>query len=635
MVVLHGSATGMVPDQNVLGIRHVDVDLHHIESYYYCSTTVPQTFSSRTMDFLKNTWYILPFLVVRLTATFFSQIPDCDEVFNYWEPLHYLLYGSGLQTWEYSPSFALRTYAYPLLHALPAVLAESVLGLTSRISIFYAVRTVLALLCCSAEIFFVRAVQRKYGTRVATFTTIFLLFSPGMFLSSPTFLPSTFVMLALTISMAAWFDHSYGLALAAATIGTFLSCWPYVAVSFVPLGLDALARRNAFAVIGWCLVLLIIIILPMLAIDAHYYGYMSFTPWNIILYNVVENKAELYGVESWTYYPFNLILNFSVAFPLSLFSFFVPMYRAAGSWWYGDGRRRCRGGGGGGGGGGSYGDSIMHRSVELAVHLAPLYVWALVMQTRPHKEERFLYFVYTLICFSAAVTLDFAADLVAQCLCGGGSSSGNSSGSSGSGSADISVNAGESKEGKDKKNAEGSSTCYWLLSSLALLPFLLLSTSRIINVVKNYRGPMEIYSHLYTTELPKTHGALSRFHLYKDPNAHDERHHDMPKLRYTEDYYNEDVDKGDHVAVCVGKEWYRYPSSFFLRPWSRVYFLRSGFTGQLPRAYEEHEHGTRVQVDTFNDNNLEETDRYVDLNFCHYVVDVDFGPGTESDRDPR
>ena len=31
----------------------------------------------------------------------FNIIHDCDEVYNYWEPLHYLLYGYGKQTWEY------------------------------------------------------------------------------------------------------------------------------------------------------------------------------------------------------------------------------------------------------------------------------------------------------------------------------------------------------------------------------------------------------------------------------------------------------------------------------------------------------------------------------------------------------
>lgn len=31
----------------------------------------------------------------------FSFITDVDEVMNYWEPTHFLVYGNGFQTWEY------------------------------------------------------------------------------------------------------------------------------------------------------------------------------------------------------------------------------------------------------------------------------------------------------------------------------------------------------------------------------------------------------------------------------------------------------------------------------------------------------------------------------------------------------
>lgn len=44
-------------------------------------------------------------LSARFCAAIWSHIADCDETFNYWEPLHYLVYGHGLQTWEYSPEF--------------------------------------------------------------------------------------------------------------------------------------------------------------------------------------------------------------------------------------------------------------------------------------------------------------------------------------------------------------------------------------------------------------------------------------------------------------------------------------------------------------------------------------------------
>ena len=115
-------------------------------------------------------WYLFPFLFIRLLATFFSQIPDCDEVFNYWEPLHYLLYGFGLQTWEYSPLFALRSYSFPLIHSIPIHFSEYFLGFTSKIALFYSVRTTLAVVCCGTEIYFVSAVVRKYGNKIGYMT---------------------------------------------------------------------------------------------------------------------------------------------------------------------------------------------------------------------------------------------------------------------------------------------------------------------------------------------------------------------------------------------------------------------------------------------------------------------------------
>lgn len=33
--------------------------------------------------------------------------------------MHYLMFGKGFQTWEYSPTYAIRSYAYLWIHALP------------------------------------------------------------------------------------------------------------------------------------------------------------------------------------------------------------------------------------------------------------------------------------------------------------------------------------------------------------------------------------------------------------------------------------------------------------------------------------------------------------------------------------
>ena len=38
---------------------------------------------------------------IRCVGAVVNIIDDCDETYNYWEPSHYLLYGRGMQTWEY------------------------------------------------------------------------------------------------------------------------------------------------------------------------------------------------------------------------------------------------------------------------------------------------------------------------------------------------------------------------------------------------------------------------------------------------------------------------------------------------------------------------------------------------------
>jgi hypothetical protein len=46
------------------------------------------------------------------------------------------------------------------------------------------------------------------------------------------------------------------------------------------------------------------------------------------------------------------------------------------------------------------------------------------------------------------------------------------------------------------------------------------------------------------------------------------------------------VEHKEELLVCVGDEWHRYPSSFFLpSPSYRLAFIKSGFGGLLPRPF--------------------------------------------------
>lgn len=85
----------------------------------------------------------------------------------------------------------------------------------------------------------------------------------------------------------------------------------------------------------------------------------------------------------------------------------------------------------------------------------------------------------------------------------------------------------------------------------------------------------------------------------------------------------------DHpINVCVGKEWYRFPNSFFLPDSSQwiLNFIESEFRGQLPKHYEDGPHATRIIPTHMNDLNLEEPSRYVPVSSCHYLVDTAVDP---------
>ena len=58
-------------------------------------------------------------IVISLFTTFLINNPPPPSL-----QLHYLLYGSGFQTWEYSPAYALRSYGYITLHQLPMLLSR-------------------------------------------------------------------------------------------------------------------------------------------------------------------------------------------------------------------------------------------------------------------------------------------------------------------------------------------------------------------------------------------------------------------------------------------------------------------------------------------------------------------------------
>lgn len=485
-------------------------------------------------------------------------IMDCDEIYNYWEPLHFLQYKSGFQTWEYAPSFALRTYAYLLpLHwlqqALPEIMSISLSNLlvdhtitTTKLASFVGMRSFLAGMMGLAELVFLSALsyERPFADSLiaggqvlspisSMVVGILLLFSTGMAHASAALLPSSSIMLwwlwAASAYLYGWIRMFCGLAV----VATLTLGWPFGVVVFLPMGVDILWRHCGPTLKSRCWLLFQVSLWTILVqgivmyIDHNQYGIWTSPTLNIFQYNAQAGGDELYGTEPFSYYVKNLLLNFNYVAIIGIIGFWpLSLYRR-------------------------YTERPF--SVKLVVLIASLYLWLTIVGKRPHKEERFLFPIYPTLCLAAVVVMEQMWRMLWS-----------------------KADEKEAKEKDTKKNAWYFLRCHgWIL---LLLPSCIISCSRTYALHLYYTAPTRIYAEL-------------------NPFS-----------------------SNQEMTVCTCGEWYRFPSSYYLPSNFQLKFLKSSFTGQLPKAFtrEGSKGGTN-----FNGKNQWEPDRILtSVDECDFVVDL-------------
>ncbi|CAG2180357.1 unnamed protein product, partial [Oppiella nova] len=314
---------------------------------------------------------------------------DCDETFNYWEPTHYLIHGTGFQTWEYSPLYAIRSYAFLWIYALPAFLYSSLIQ-TNQLLVFYYTRCIAAFCCALAETYLYRGISHQFGPSIARLFLFFMVLSNGMFISSTAFLPSSFSMYMTALTFGAWLRQNHKIVILTQAISALIG-WPFTALLGLPIAIEMLInkkKRIFFA--KWSAIIGVSVLLPLVLIDTYYYGKLVLAPVNIVLYNVFSSHGpDLYGTEPWFFYFTNCFLNFNLVFVVSLTALPVMLF--------------CK---------------LFVKSKRNIVNsshiicLSSLLLWFAVFFSQSHKEERFIYPAYPLICLSAA----FAIEMVQKAL---------------------------------------------------------------------------------------------------------------------------------------------------------------------------------------------------------------------------
>ncbi|VDK21477.1 unnamed protein product [Taenia asiatica] len=401
-------------------------------------------------------------ILAALCSTVWNNINDCDETFNYLEPLGFIISttnNTGFQTWEYSPQFGLRSYLYLWIIGWPAYILVR-FGLPGwlqflGIRLFLSLVSVLSssLLANSSSLY----LYPDNSFKRFTFKVIFCLihsFAPGSFISASSSVPSALAASMTSLMLSTWINGQYFYSVGAVAVSTIV-VWPFSVVLGVPLALFLIASGMIAHLIVHSIFWALALITPMVLIDTFYYGGLMCSTWNIISYNALSSLqgrslSQLYGTETAAYYVLNYFLNYNIAI-VFVATFTVPVFICV--------MLRI---------GWKTATDFHRRAFKLlCIALTPLLMWNVVFSIQSHKEERFLFPCFP--CLDLLITLLLCVLFF---------------------------------------NHSGKSVTCLPFSVFVVMSFLLLfiglSFSRILALTQGYSAPMYLVQHLPVSNASKT-----------------------------------------------------------------------------------------------------------------------------------
>ncbi|KAJ2212322.1 mannosyltransferase, partial [Coemansia sp. RSA 487] len=571
--------------------------------------------------------------LVRIAGALTAPIQDCDEVYNYWEPLHLLQFGTGKQTWEYAPQYALRSYGFLYFYKWIITALHVALGFRSKTQVFYALRIALAMVSAGCEALFVRRIAECVDRKIANLTALALFGLAGLFHSGSAVLPTSFSMYLCALGSAAAMkapscasgrEHLVYRVVPAVTAFVMAAAggWPYAIVVAVPFALEEVlicgpsdaggvwwrARRICwFAAIGFGS--LGIVLGAMITVDSWHYGRLVVAAWNQVAYNVfggVEGgNSQLYGTEPWYFYIKNGVVNGNMVMLLAMASLpgwiaYYAVLRVTAN------RKEQQG---------KTADRLFSAHWLLLFRILPFFVALFVFSLQPHKEERFLSIVYPHMCFNAAATLSLMHPLCAWML--------------------LRV-----ANAKVREKLVKGATFVDRLSIGVLAMSAALGVSRMAALNTYYAAPTRAFL-LLQENRPIADGILplgptiKSIWDFRAKKAATDKAAQLPPT----------PEEGEVAVVCMGKDWYRFPSSYWLPGNHRLEYVPTKyFDGQLPgdfvsvqKSGESLRASTSAHRADFNALNQWEPSHALSDNttgtidrMCNYVVDIDYPGRSES-----
>lgn len=500
-----------------------------------------------------------------------------------------------MKTWEYDPKFALRSYGYVAYHALLSRMGAPIMrGYNSAalkvlpqwmvlydrhkekrvdngegLYLFYGLRFLCAVMHVASEICFILALEHLKAGLGSAVCLCFCI-SPGCYLASNQVLPSStfttisnFVWASFVVFVAkressdsAWqqWARYMGVGSIVLSIDAALSTFNFAALIFLPFAVVMFVDLGLTVCLATGLLTSAIVAGSLFALDSYFYGVPTLSLLQFIRYNSGQGSS-LYGVEPVAYYVRNLLINFNFVLVVAVYG----IVSFGGTIIMGQDNK-------------AFGRHRYARSMYMALGV-PVPLWLAVMCALPHKEERFLYVIYPLIClWAGAVVCESSASLDDHQPTP--SANGVKSG--------ITPKMQSPHQPRGPLNDQRSTTVSRTrFTSLVVFAVGCFSAARVVNLYQHYQRPMT---------------SVWRFAEHAASSAHNKQ----------------------NVTICTGAEWYRYPSSFFLTAHvHKLGFVPSGFQGLLPAHFES----SSASSPTMNDKNQEALEHYRSLWDCDFLVD--------------
>ncbi|XP_077487236.1 alg12 alpha-1,6-mannosyltransferase [Amblyomma americanum] len=254
-------------------------------------------------------WLLLLACAVHLVICPFTKV---EESFNL-QAIHDIIYHrTNISNYDHLefPGVVPRSFVGPLMVALfagPWVAVSTLMGLEKIVAQFI-VRAVLGTMVACAYREFSRALQKEFGTAMTNWLTLVTVsqFHFVFYMSRP--LPNTFALIFVLLAYSYWLEQRHFLLIAASGVAVLVFRAELASLLGIVILMEIFSGRlsiiNAFK---WGIPIAVALLGTTIAVDSYFWQRWLWPEGEVLWFNVVLNKSSDWGTSPWSWYLYSAI----------------------------------------------------------------------------------------------------------------------------------------------------------------------------------------------------------------------------------------------------------------------------------------------------------------------------------------